>query len=357
MAMLSSLKTVPELGIRRTQLSIEGGSFLINGRPTYEGRSFRGWKIEGLLMNSRMANGIFDDLNGATRGMWKYPNINVWDPERNTREFVEAMPTWRQHGLLSFTINLQGGNPRGYTREQPWQNSSFHEDGTRRQDYFRRLRKILNAADDLGMAPIVGCFYFGQDQRLRDEAAVIRALEETAAWILESGYRNTVLEVNNECNIRYHHSILGPERVHELISRAKNITRRGDRLLVGTSFSGGVIPSDSVVEVSDLILLHGNRVENPEVIADMVTRVRRLESYREKPILFNEDDHYDFDRSNNNMVCAVSAHASWGYLDVGENNYRDGYQSPPVNWSINTERKRNFFGILTEMTGNRGGRA
>src|SRR5579862_5407834 len=80
MAMLSSLETVPELGMRRTQLSIEGGGFLINGRPTYEGRSFRGWKMEGLLMNSRMANGIFDDLNGATRDMWKYPNINVWDP-------------------------------------------------------------------------------------------------------------------------------------------------------------------------------------------------------------------------------------------------------------------------------------
>lgn len=35
--------------------------------------------------------------------------------------------------------------------------------------------------------------------------------------------------------------------------------------------------------------------------------------------------------------------ASWGYYDAGRNTYRDGYQSPPVEWGINTERKREFF--------------
>ncbi len=30
------------------------------------------------------------------------------------------------------------------------------------------------------------------------------------------------------------------------------------------------------------------------------------------PILFNEDDHFDFDRPENNMMAAVSEYASWG---------------------------------------------
>ena len=51
---------------RKTAVSIEGDAFFINGRPTYEGRHFKGQRIEGLLMNSRMVQGIFDDLNDQT---------------------------------------------------------------------------------------------------------------------------------------------------------------------------------------------------------------------------------------------------------------------------------------------------
>ena len=43
---------------RKTEVSIEGEGFLINGEPTYAGRSYRGNKIEGLLMNSRMVQGL-----------------------------------------------------------------------------------------------------------------------------------------------------------------------------------------------------------------------------------------------------------------------------------------------------------
>src|SRR5205823_3114935 len=57
---------------RRTTVSIEADHFLINGRPTYAGRNYKGMKVEGLLLNSRMVQGVFDDLNPATRGRWVY---------------------------------------------------------------------------------------------------------------------------------------------------------------------------------------------------------------------------------------------------------------------------------------------
>ena len=77
---------------RRTQVSIEAGKFLINGRPTYQGRTWQNHRIEGLLLNSRMVQGIFDDLNRETRPRWNYPDTGRWDPERNTLEFIAAMP-------------------------------------------------------------------------------------------------------------------------------------------------------------------------------------------------------------------------------------------------------------------------
>jgi hypothetical protein len=336
----------------KTEIAIRGDGFLINGRPTYAGRRYKGNKIEGLLMNARLIQGIFDDLNPDTRARWQYPDTGAWDPERNTREFIAAMPEWRRHGLLSFTINLQGGSPEGYSKAQPWHNSAINEDGSLRPDYMSRLEKILDRSDELGMAPIVGVFYFGQDQRVRDEAAVRRAVENAVRWLLGSGRRNVLLEVNNECDVAaYDHEILRPGRVHELIELAKGVTAGGRRLLVGASFKGGSVPNAAVVRASDFLLMHGNGVSDPKRIARMVAEARNVSGYRPMPILFNEDDHFDFDKPENNMLAAVGAYASWGYFDPGKNNYADGYQCPPVNWGINTERKKAFFTLLREVTG------
>jgi hypothetical protein len=335
----------------RTTMAIEGDRFLINGRPTYEGRTYNGMKIEGLLMNSRMIQGIFDDSNPATRSLWRYPDTGRWDPERNTREFVAAMPEWRRHGLLSFTINLQGGCPQGYCKQQPWINTAFRPDGSLKPAYMRRLRRILDSAGELGMTPIVSFFYFGQDDHLRDERAVKRGVEEATHWLLSHHYRNVLMEIDNECDVkRYDHAILTSARVHELINLAKSISLRGERLRVSASFGGGSIPTDNVVAAADFVLMHGNGVKNPARIAEMVREVRHRPSYRPMPILFNEDDHFDFEKPTNNMLSGVGAYASWGYFDPGKSNYRDGYQAPPVNWGINTPRKKAFFGLLKVLT-------
>ncbi|MBW3622859.1 MAG: hypothetical protein KY468_05550 [Armatimonadetes bacterium] len=334
-----------------TEIAIRDEEFYLNGKPTYEGREYQGHKIQGLLMNSRMVQGIFDDLNPDTVERWKYPDTGKWDPERNTREFLAAMPEWKRHGLLAFTINVQGGSPQGYSQQQPWHNSGWDAEGRLRPGYEDRLLRILRRADELGMAVILGYFYFGQDQRLKDERAVLRAVDTMTRWVLDHGFRNVLVEVNNECNVRYDHEILQPRRVHELIERVKGIRANGRRLYAGTSYGGGTVPGEDVCRVSDFLLIHGNGVSDPNRIAEMVRQCRKLKSYRPMPILFNEDDHFDFDRPKNNMRAAVGEYASWGYFDPGESNYRDGYQCPPVNWGINTPRKQTFFESVAEITG------
>ncbi len=335
---------------RKTEISIQGDRFLINGKPTYPGRTYKGHRIEGLLMNSRMVQGIFDDRNPETVKKWAYPDTGKWDPERNVREFLAAMPEWRRHGLLSFTVNLQGGSPEGYSSQQPWDTSGIGEEGNLLPDFMKRLERILDRADELGMVAIVGYFYFGQDQRVKDEAAVKRAVENATQWIVDHGYRNVLVEVNNECNVRaYDHDILKPARIHELIELVRS--KSGKRLLVGTSYGGNAVPLSNVVKSSDFLLMHGNGVKDPNRIAEMVRQARVVHGYRPMPILFNEDDHFDFDKPSNNMMAAISEYASWGYFDPGKSDYVDGYQCPPVNWGLNTERKKAFFTLLKEVTG------
>jgi len=338
---------------RRTTVDIKGDQFYINGTVTYENRYWNGYKIEGLLMNSRMVQGIFDDLNPETINNWIYPDTKTWNPDRNTSEFVKNMKKWRKYGLLSFTINMQGGSPQGYSQAQPWHNSAYTEDGLLRPEYLARLEKILDQADRLGMVPILGLFYFGQDERLSDEKAVINATDNIINWLFEKNYRNILVEINNECNVRYDHDILKPERVHELIEHVKSRENEGRRFYTGTSYGGGTVSRPNVVSSSDFILMHGNGVSDPARILEMVNSVRKVDGYTPKPVLFNEDDHFDFDKAENNFVSAVKGYASWGYFDfrMKDEPFEAGYQSVPVDWGINSERKKGFFNLLKEITG------
>lgn len=344
----------------RTVVSIAGDCFRINDALTYAGRTYRDWPIEGLLLNSRMVQATFDDSNLETRSRWAYPDTGEWDANRNVDEFIAMLPEYRRHGLLAVTLNLQGGSPEGYSKEQPWINSGFTSNGELDPDHFARLDRVLDALDGQGMVAILGLFYFGQDEHLADEPAVQRAVDGTARWLLEHQHRNVIVEINNECDVpRYEHAILQPDRVHELIAQVREISVQGRRLLVGTSYRGGGLPSSEVLAVSDVALLHGNGVTEPERIGEMVRETRARLGERRIPIVFNEDDHYGFDQPANNMLTAIAHYASWGYFDPGpgdggagaQSNYRDGYQNVPVNWTLSTDRKRNFFRLLAEVTG------
>jgi hypothetical protein len=336
---------------RHTEVSIRGDRFFLNGKPTYPARSYKGMKIEGLHMNVRAVQGIFDDLNPETRSRWAYPDTRKWDADRNTHELVAALAEWRRHGVLALTINLQGGSPEGYSKAQPWENSAIDPEGNLRPAYMDRLALILDRADELGMVVIVGCFYFGQDRRLKDEGAVRNAAGNTANWLLDRGYRNILLEVDNESNVGYHHDILKPPRVHELIELVKSKERNGHRLLAGTSYGGGVPATANVVKASDFLLLHGNGPDNPARIREMIQHTRKVETYRSMPVLINEDDHFRFSEQDNHMLAALGEYVSWGYFDPGKNDYMNGFQCPPVNWSINTDLKKQFFAAVKEVTG------
>jgi hypothetical protein len=159
--------------------------------------------------------------------------------------------------------------------------------------------------------------------------------------------------VNNECNVRYTHPILQPERVHELINQVKTHTQEGQRLPVSTSYGGGFIPLPNVVKSADFLLLHGNGVHQPQQIREMVQKTRQVEGYHPMPVLFNEDDHFLFDQPENNLTAAVSEYASWGYFDFrmkGEG-FEEGYQSVPVDWGLSSLRKKGFFEKVKEITG------
>ena len=102
------------------RLSISEGHFYLGDAPTYSrttGFPDADPRLAGLLLNHRVVNGIYDDLSeshdydGDGRDDWAFADTGTWDAERNTRQFLEAMPHWRARGVIAFAIGLQGGNP------------------------------------------------------------------------------------------------------------------------------------------------------------------------------------------------------------------------------------------------------
>jgi len=347
------------------QLSIQGDQFLINGKPTY--RDFPGARPEALgrLMNSRMVQATFEDENPETVGFFRYPDGTPYDLDRQTSEFIAALGEYRRHGVIAVTVNFQGGYPRAHTHLspddllQPWENTAYTPRGSLKWRYAMRMRQVIEAAAEAGMVTIVGLCYFGQNHRLENEAAVTRAVSEAVEFLtsltrspataddrhggpsgLAINRGNILVEINNECDVGYVHEILQPHRVHELIHLARKVS--AGKLLVSTSYGGGSLPGDKVLEAADFVLLHGNG-QQPEEIRRMVASTRARTS---KPIVFNEDS-----TSIANLRAAWESGASWGYYDQGSGNYRDGFQSPPTNWAINTPQKQAFFTTVAELVG------
>jgi hypothetical protein len=282
-------------------------------------------------VNSRMIQGIFDDANPATRQQWAYRDTGVWDPQRNTNEFIAMFPTYAAKGLEMVTVGLQGGAPR-LTAQHPENVTAFKPNGSLKSTWMYRLDRVITAAAEHHLKVDVSLFYFWQAHRVNTDAGIVRAVTNITDFLVRHGYTNVVVEICNECdNPHYTHANLRPTRVWSLIELVQE--RSAGTLATSASFSGGYIPPDSVITHADFVTLHGNG-QSPGQITQMVRTVKAKAAYRAHPtpIIFNED-------STNlaNMDAALAAGAGWGYYDQA------GFQSPPVNWTINTPTKRAFF--------------
>jgi hypothetical protein len=316
----------------RTTVSIQGTKWLLNGSVTYPGRT-----VEGMLLNARTANAIADDANPETRTWWAYSDTGVWDPDRNTSEFVSQVPIYASKGLKAVTVGMQGANPIAYSDPrwagQPWTISGYNADGSLKQSWMDRLERVLRATDDNGMVVILSLFYRFEDEDLADETAVKQAVDNVVDWLLAHPYRNVVIEVANESQSsgQWNHPILTTSRLPELMSRITS--RSGGRLLVSGSLGPKGIPSDAWLAASDFVLLHANN-QTVDTLKSMVDQLRAKPAYQAHPtpIVFNEDG-----RHVDHLDAAVAKGASWGYHDLG------GFQVLPVDWRIKGTYKPPFF--------------
>lgn len=271
----------------QTHVSIKDGTWFLNGQPTH-----RGSRAEGLLMNVRMVNAVFEDQRRPE-----------FDSAANTGRFLAHLADYAAHGVNAVTINLQGGMP-GYEGAV---NSAFTSDGSLRASYLDRVRRVVEACDHVGVVVILGCFYQRQDQSLTSEAAVRAAVVNVASWVRDRGYQNVVLEVTNEFGHGgFNHGLLRTAEGQIELIRLARATAPG--LLVSTSELGDGRYPDALAETADFLLVHFNNTS----LNDIPTRVAALRKFK-KPIVCNEDEKVGETGARAVELCVANG-VSWGLM-------------------------------------------
>jgi hypothetical protein len=307
----------------QTNLSIKERDFYINGKPVYdeiEGNA----SAKGLLMNARFIQGVFDDKTNKQR----FNRFNkVFDADAHTDDFIAALPEWYEYGLRAVTVGIQGGMPVFTIDVRTIDNNPFSEDGLKFDEaYGKRLDKIIQAADSLGMVVIVNILYWAQALRFKNEDALVSALKTAASFLKNKNYTNVIIDVANEYNIDMWNDlkiIQNPKSMKLLIDLVRE---ESGGMLVGSSGGGGLVDKE-VVDASDVVLVHGNRLTRGEYY-DFILRVQEMAP--NKPILCNEDSP-----CISRLEIAHLTHTSWGHYD----NFTK--QEPPCDWGVT--RGQDFF--------------
>jgi hypothetical protein len=272
-------------GSGKTRVTIAGSRFYLNGAVTYPGA-----QAEGLLMNARMVNAVFEDTNKPS-----------FDPEANTDEFLAALPEYVGAGMRAFTISLQGGNPS----YEGAVNTAFTSSGALRSTYMARVKRVIEAADAHGAVIILTLFYQRQDEYLADETAVKNAVVNVAKWVTQQGFTNVLLEIANEyTHTGFEHAIIRTSS--GMVTLIKLAKQTAPGLYVSTSGYGDGYLDSAVAAASDYLLIHMNSV-GVSGYRDRITRLTGLG----KPILISEDPK-EGSTGASAAATAVQYGASWG---------------------------------------------
>ncbi|GAA0928379.1 cellulase family glycosylhydrolase [Pseudonocardia zijingensis] len=242
----------------RTTVSAQDGQILVNGTPS-------------TLFGFRVAS-------AAMRDDW-------------TDELISQLDTWRDHGVNSFILWLQGSSG-GYTRvftdagefdPQPREITSivgFGDDddhtangSTSGAEVLERTRRIVAAADERGMVVIVGLFYRSAAEH--DSREMLTAAARTAAGAL-ADQANVIFDVYNEPDDS--NSI---ESEESLAAYLRAVKEAAPGRLVGT----GTVETDESADIADMddvdVLMHDAGATGDEAIDAFDT----LRDHTAKPIV------------------------------------------------------------------------
>lgn len=113
-----------------------------------------------------------------------------------TERHVRNLDNMVAHGINCIGVYLQGSN--GGHPDPAAGRNGYAPDGTLKPEFARRLEWLVREADQRGMVVMVGLFSPRKDQEFEDEAAIRRAVEETAKFLSRRKLKNVFCDIMHE---------------------------------------------------------------------------------------------------------------------------------------------------------------
>lgn len=135
-------------------------------------------------------------LDGQPVDLWGIRCGNALYSPNVTERHVLALDTMTRHGINAIAVYIQGSHG-GWPDPEAGLNG-FERDGRLKRDVANRLEWLVREADARGMVVLVGILSPRKDQWLEGEAAVERAIRETAAFLQRRGLRNVMVDIAHE---------------------------------------------------------------------------------------------------------------------------------------------------------------
>ncbi len=331
-------------------------------QQTYSDRQYRR-KARGKLMSLSLTQALFDD---------EWLKERSFQPEQNTERAIEALNIYKEHGVLAISVSLQGGDP-GY---DPAANgigrrdgakfgqdggllvSAFRPDGSLKEDWLRRLEKLLQAANERGMVVCLTYFYQGQDEVFDSKRSIVKAAGNITDWLIGKNFRNVVINLAMDWNLEgdtWDHGRFIPENIAALLEYVRDRFNGADFLLpIGASSGGNMSYPASLARLCDVVLVHGNT----QAPAEKLVRIQQFQSY-ERPVWMIEDDNgHDatlagLSRETASANLLFRETAGWGYTPWVQAQrfpfeYRPGDSSEFTDQTPAWEREGAYFRAVLE---------
>ena len=151
-------------------------------------------------------------LGGQPVNLWGLRCGNALHSTVITERHIRNFDNMVAHGINTIGLYIQGSN--GGWPDSAAATNGFQREGKLRPEIAERLENLVREADRRGMVVMVGLFTPRKDEDFYDEAAIQRAIEETATFLRQRRLRNVFVDIMHE----YSH----PRRIDHPIFREPN---------------------------------------------------------------------------------------------------------------------------------------
>jgi hypothetical protein len=137
-------------------------------------------------------------LGGKQIDLWGVRCGNALMSDAVVERHIRNFDNFIAHGVNAIGVYVQGSN--GGWPDPGAGKNGYTPEGRLKPEFACRLEWLVREADKRGMVVMVGLFSPRKDQELKDEAAVQRAIEETAQFLTARKLRNVFVDLVHEYN-------------------------------------------------------------------------------------------------------------------------------------------------------------